>query len=237
MHTKPLPLDQLDEFPSYKGGRTCLYGGYVWEFCPGHRLQNRWGWVAQHRLVAEDTLGRPLQQNPDPKIAEHVHHIDGCPTNNDPANLEVLSKSAHHSYESRKWNLSRNTHLTVENVQAALVGRSIRDAAAFLGVHHQTLRNRFPEVLAPRKRKVPTRIDDPVAIATVLRLAGNPKLGLREVSAITRMSQRTVVRICARNGIPWVRKSREGEVRRTYRGKPTQKMLATRVVRTESADQ
>ena len=44
-------LEQLDVFPSYKGGRTCVYGGYVWEFRPGHHLQNDWGWVAQHRLV------------------------------------------------------------------------------------------------------------------------------------------------------------------------------------------
>ncbi|MHC5826571.1 MAG: hypothetical protein ACYT04_64580, partial [Nostoc sp.] len=58
---KHAPPGQFGVFPSYKGGHTTTYGGYVWEICPGHRLSNHWGFVAQHRLVAEDLLGRPLQ--------------------------------------------------------------------------------------------------------------------------------------------------------------------------------
>lgn len=225
MHTRPLPPDQPDEFPSYKGGRTRLYGGYVWEYCPGHRLQNAWGWVAQHRLVAEDKLRRPLRQSTDPKIGEHVHHIDGCRTNNCPTNLEVLTKSQHHSYESKKWNAGQNLHLTEQSVRDALQGRSIKQAAALLGVHHMTLRNRFPDLLAPRKRKTPTKIDDTKAIASVLQYAANPHMGLREVSLATGISIRTICRIYARHGVEWTRKTRRGEKRRTYRGKPTRQTL------------
>src|SRR5580700_9750223 len=92
---RPSGLQRLNEFRSYKGGDTCVHGNYVWEFLPGHPLQNDWGWVAQHRLVAEDKIGRPLIQSPDPKIAEIAHHKDECKTNNAPSNIEVMTRSDH----------------------------------------------------------------------------------------------------------------------------------------------
>ena len=42
-----------------------------------------------HRLIAEQTIGRPLTSN------EVVHHIDGNKQNNDPANLVVLTRAEH----------------------------------------------------------------------------------------------------------------------------------------------
>ena len=43
----------------------------------------------EHRVVAESIIGRPLKAN------EVVHHKDGNKGNNDPANLEVLTRSEH----------------------------------------------------------------------------------------------------------------------------------------------
>jgi hypothetical protein len=43
----------------------------------------------QHRVVAEQMLGRPL------KPGEIVHHIDGNKHNNDPSNLQVMTQSEH----------------------------------------------------------------------------------------------------------------------------------------------
>lgn len=43
----------------------------------------------EHRTVAEKKLGRKLLDE------EVVHHIDGDPRNNDPANLEVLTRGEH----------------------------------------------------------------------------------------------------------------------------------------------
>ncbi len=43
----------------------------------------------EHRLVAEQTLGRPL------KAGEIVHHIDGNIRNNDPSNLQVMTQAEH----------------------------------------------------------------------------------------------------------------------------------------------
>lgn len=44
-----------------------------------------------HRVQAEAALGRPLRPG------EIVHHRDGDKTNNDPANLLVLSSQAQHA--------------------------------------------------------------------------------------------------------------------------------------------
>ena len=43
----------------------------------------------EHRVVAEEMLGRPLKRN------EIVHHIDGNKHNNDPSNLRVMTQSEH----------------------------------------------------------------------------------------------------------------------------------------------
>ena len=45
----------------------------------------------EHRKVAEEILGRPLQKG------EIVHHIDGDKLNNAPENLMVLSSQAEHA--------------------------------------------------------------------------------------------------------------------------------------------
>ena len=201
--------------PSYKGGHTALIDGYVHEFCADHPGKNMWGYVPQHRLVMEDRIGRLLRSH------EVVHHKDENRSNNHPDNLQVMTKSEHHRHHALINRRKAQERLTEEMVRDALNGRTLKQAAAILGVHTQTLRNRFPDILAPRKRKTPTHIDDPTAIATVLFYASNPNIGLREVAKTTGIAAMTVKRICERHGLTWTKKTRKGEKRRTYRGKPT----------------
>lgn len=50
----------------------------------------------EHRIVMERILGRPLRKD------EEVHHKDGCPWNNDPDNLVVLSGPEHRHVHSAR---------------------------------------------------------------------------------------------------------------------------------------
>ena len=219
-----------NEHPSYKGGYTVLHGGYVYEFAPDHPRRNMWGWVAQHRLIGEEIAGRPLVQHSDPRIRECVHHRDENRLNNDPSNLQVMTFSAHRRHHMKKRNEEYHEprRPTRQQVQDALAGRSILDAATHLGVVHQSLRNWYPDILAPRKRKSPVRMDAPTEdeIEIVRRYAADPDAGLRECKAEAHMSYRTIGRLCEKLGIEWVKKTKKGEMKKTYRGRPTPKFLA-----------
>lgn len=210
---------QFDAFPSYKGGHTTLYGSYVWEFSPGHHLQNNWGWVAQHRLVGEDLLGRLL------KKGEHVHHIDGNKINNNLSNLQVISVRDHRKlhYQLPGWN---KAPITREQVIEALEGRSLKNAARLLHVDTMTLRNRFPDLINARKRKSPVVIDkDTVKKAILMMKSG--KYQAKEICSALGIGHVTLVRIGKRNFVSprWKIKSKVGELKKTYRGKPTRRWL------------
>jgi hypothetical protein len=80
----------MEKHPNWKGGRRVSRGtGYVWLYVPEHPKATGYGYVQEHRLVAEEMLGRWLESS------EVVHHIDGDKTNNDPSNLEVMTRGAH----------------------------------------------------------------------------------------------------------------------------------------------
>lgn len=218
-HMSTLP--SRDDFPSYRGGHTRQWGGYVWEFCPGHPLQNSWGWVAQHRLVGEMILGRPLIASKDESVAECVHHIDEDRTNNHPTNLEILTMRDHRRHHAQKAAEKQRAHLTAEMIREALVGRTIREAAHSLGVTHMTVRKRFPDVIAHRKRRSPCNPDDPALIALVRKYAMHPKYGMLEASVFLGIHERTVFLIAEKHQIPWVRKEKAGYKHRNPRRKAT----------------
>lgn len=63
--------------------------GYLMVYQPDHPSAYKDGWMLEHRLVAEQTIGRAL--TPD----EHVHHVNGVKDDNTPDNLAVLSPGEH----------------------------------------------------------------------------------------------------------------------------------------------
>ena len=220
-----LRLQSLDVYPSYMGGNTMLYGRYVWEFAPHHGLANGWGWVAQHRLIGEAIAGRPLVSSRDPKLSECVHHVDENPLNNDPANLRVMTTSAHRRYHTAKRMAERLSPINRQMAIDALAGRSLKDAAKLLKVDPMTMRNRWPDLLEPRKRRSPARIDEQ-KIALVLEAARLGQMTLKEAGAAYGMGAMTASRICKRHGVAWTRRSCRGltgRKNRTYRGVPIQR--------------
>ena len=149
--------------------------------------------VLQSRLVMEDVLGRYLSGT------EVVHHKDRNLLNNDPSNLEVHDRRTHghlHAGED-----GREMPLPEDRVRAALQGRSTAEAAALLGIHHQTLRNRYPHLLS--KRRSPSDPNDPATVEAVRRAAADSETGYRELARSTGIASTLAKKICERHGFQW----------------------------------
>jgi hypothetical protein len=63
--------------------------GYVRVYVPMHPEANTWGYVYEHRVMAEQIIGRRLEKD------EIVHHKNGKRWDNRIENLEVMNKNDH----------------------------------------------------------------------------------------------------------------------------------------------
>jgi len=71
-------IKRRNEHYNWKGGKFLDNRGYILVLNPKHRLADANGYVFEHRLVAEEKLGRQL------KPKECVHHINEIRTDNCP---------------------------------------------------------------------------------------------------------------------------------------------------------
>jgi hypothetical protein len=97
MVTQPGPKN-----PNWKGGRIIASNGYVLiKVGRDHHLADSRGYAYEHRLRAEEKLGRKLEPG------EQVHHVDDTKTNNGASNLKVKESRAEHAVEHRRVGIDR----------------------------------------------------------------------------------------------------------------------------------
>ena len=75
--------------PSKHGGHTKNRSGYVYVYKPTHPHCSSDGYVMEHRLVMENSIGRYLKKD------EAVHHINRDRKDNSLENLQLMTRSEH----------------------------------------------------------------------------------------------------------------------------------------------
>lgn len=98
---------------SWNGGRTIDKHGYVLVRRPDHPAANNSGYVREHRLVAEQVLGRSLLPT------EVVHHVNDDPSDNRPENLMVYETNAQHLAETLKGKVPQWTEAGRDRIREA----------------------------------------------------------------------------------------------------------------------
>lgn len=119
---RPKTGPPADRSPFWRGGRIVDKDGYILVLAHDHPRANRHGYVREHRLVVEKTIGRYL--TPD----EVVHHRNGVKDDNRPENLELHPHNGTHMVQ--EWTGRKHTPETRAKMRESALRRSERQRSA-----------------------------------------------------------------------------------------------------------
>lgn len=181
-------------------GRSIASNGYVLiRVGKDHHLADVRGYAYEHRLVAEDKLGRRLRQG------EIPHHVNGIKTDNRPENIEVVASPAHHHLRHRR-QPSTLRHPDAPNpmvLYACGCGAELRqfDRAgrkrSYVSGHNPTKAVVTDAFLAALR-------DGPVGLSAISQLTGR-RLGATRTLATKLVKERRIVRVARGHyGLPGV---------------------------------
>jgi hypothetical protein len=85
----------------WKGGRTLHSRGYVYIKDRKHPFSDKQGYIFEHRLIMEQSLGRYLEST------EIIHHINGIKNDNRIENLELMEQGQHLDKHGLTWGCKR----------------------------------------------------------------------------------------------------------------------------------
>jgi len=135
------PNGRFGELASnWRGGRRVAGKGYICVLKPDHPNASTLGYVMEHRLVMEKKLGRYLGKG------EVVHHINGKKDDNNPTNLEVMTRGKHiinHFADGLKARELERENKDLKRKLCAYSG--FEERLRFLEIEIEKFKERFPD--------------------------------------------------------------------------------------------
>lgn len=119
---------------NYHKGYIITDSGYKLVKCNNHPKADSKGYVREHILVVEDSIGRNLKDN------EVVHHVDRNRLNNDINNLVLMDKEEHRSLHSRE---PRKVIDIYKAVDMLYKGYTMQQVAVYFSISESGLRKKI----------------------------------------------------------------------------------------------